>query len=75
MPSPIPSNAKVSRELHSLDLPLCSKSIGVKAREVDLATLGRRFASLLARAREGTEVVIEHDERLVAVRRPAEAPS
>src|ERR1700681_472250 len=30
------------------------------------------FASLLARVREGTEVVIEHDARPVAVVRPAE---
>jgi antitoxin (DNA-binding transcriptional repressor) of toxin-antitoxin stability system len=31
------------------------------------------FASLLARVREGAEVVIEHDARPVAVVRPAEA--
>ena len=31
------------------------------------------FASLLARVREGTEVVIEHDAQPVAVVRPAEA--
>lgn len=30
------------------------------------------FASLLARVRQGAEVVIEHDERPVAVVRPAE---
>ena len=30
------------------------------------------FASLLARVREGTEVIIEHDARPVAVVRPAE---
>ena len=30
------------------------------------------FASLLARAREGAEVVIEHDARPVAVVRPTE---
>ena len=31
------------------------------------------FASLLARVREGTEVVIEHDARPVAIVRPPEA--
>jgi antitoxin (DNA-binding transcriptional repressor) of toxin-antitoxin stability system len=31
------------------------------------------FASLLARVREGAEVIIEHDARPVAVVRPAEA--
>ncbi|MGH9444429.1 MAG: type II toxin-antitoxin system Phd/YefM family antitoxin [Terriglobia bacterium] len=31
------------------------------------------FASLLARVRDGAEVVIEHDNRPVAVVRPAEA--
>jgi antitoxin (DNA-binding transcriptional repressor) of toxin-antitoxin stability system len=41
----------------------------IRISEAEAAT---RFGSLLARVREGAEVVIEHDSRAVAVVRPAE---
>jgi prevent-host-death family protein len=48
--------------------PMAKDVIHVSDKEA-----ARDFASLLARVREGAEVVIEHDARPVAVVRPAEA--
>jgi prevent-host-death family protein len=50
--------------------------MGVMTKDVIHVTdkeAASNFASLLARVREGAEVVIEHDARPVAVVRPAEA--
>lgn len=71
-----PRNDKASG-IHQLEFfqTRYNQRMAKRVIHVSDADAASNFASLLDRVREGTEVVIEHNARPVAVVRPAEFPS